>query len=275
MAEKGELKKRVLTGLIGIPVVIYLLLLEAHWGVRLLAWVFSSAMVYEFSRFAFTKTKNENAKVACLVAVNSFIHLGYLVTSMTKMGLLTVALVFLCVFFLWEVKKEPSKLEQTFEELMAAIFEIVYFGFLMLLMVDVRSLEDGRRWIVLFFVMVWATDTGAYFGGRAMGEKPLFSIISPKKTVEGAVFGVLSSILVAFCFWLFIDGYYPLSQLTLLAVGVSLFAQVGDLLASFAKRAFSVKDSSHILPGHGGMIDRFDGVVFALPLMYACSQLIF
>lgn len=124
-------------------------------------------------------------------------------------------------------------------------------------------------WEVLLFcaVLVWGTDTFAYFGGRAFGRHPL-SKYSPNKTLEGSAAGILGSMVIAYVF--FQTGILPwsLEHLLKLAVVISVIGQLGDLHESFVKRSFSVKDTSALLPGHGGFYDRLDSTLFVAPLFY-------
>jgi phosphatidate cytidylyltransferase len=116
-------------------------------------------------------------------------------------------------------------------------------------------------------LIVWLTDTGAYIFGRLFGKRKLWPEISPNKTVEGFVGGILCSTIVAVVFSIYYD--MPLSLFPLLLVTwlLSLFGQLGDLVESALKRHFDVKDSGTLLPGHGGILDRFDSFIFVLPLM--------
>jgi phosphatidate cytidylyltransferase len=131
----------------------------------------------------------------------------------------------------------------------------------------------GTALIFLPLLLTWAQDTGAYAVGRTMGRRKLIPSISPGKTVEGAIGGVLITVLVC---WAYIHfALVPYAQLALtpmsivlFAVVISIAAQVGDLAESLIKREAGVKDSSRIIPGHGGVLDRFDSLLFVLPLAY-------
>ena len=122
------------------------------------------------------------------------------------------------------------------------------------------------NWLILSCVVVFFGDTGAYFVGRSIGRRKLYPLLSPNKTIEGALGGLVASVGgAAFCKWLLVG---ELSWTTLLLLGFfgGALAQIGDLSESALKRACGVKDSGSILPGHGGMLDRVDGLLFALPL---------
>jgi phosphatidate cytidylyltransferase len=129
--------------------------------------------------------------------------------------------------------------------------------------------------VLLMFpiILTWSTDTGAYFVGRALGKHKLISSVSPAKTIEGAIGGVVFAIVIAWLYVMFL--LKPMAQLTMLPVGLTVFAilisivgQTGDLVESLFKRDAGVKDSSTLLPGHGGILDRFDSLLFVLPVAY-------
>ncbi|RJF70318.1 phosphatidate cytidylyltransferase [Rhodopseudomonas palustris] len=127
-----------------------------------------------------------------------------------------------------------------------------------------RDPEYGFVALVLIFLIVWGTDIGGYFAGRGIGGPKLWPRVSPKKTWAGAIGGLLLSLAVALGFVL--AGYGKLLPLLVLATVLSTVSQLGDLFESAVKRRFGVKDSSHIIPGHGGLLDRLDGYVAAVAL---------
>jgi phosphatidate cytidylyltransferase len=120
----------------------------------------------------------------------------------------------------------------------------------------------GLTALMLVLLIVWATDIGGYFAGRGLGGPKLWPRVSPKKTWAGAVGGFVASLVVAIGFAAL--GFGKLIPLLLLAGVISIVSQFGDLFESAVKRKFGVKDSSHIIPGHGGLLDRLDGFVFAV-----------
>jgi phosphatidate cytidylyltransferase len=120
----------------------------------------------------------------------------------------------------------------------------------------------GFTALMLVLLIVWMTDIGGYFTGRALGGPKLWPRISPKKTWAGAVGGFIASLAVAAGFAAL--GFGKMTPLLLLAAALSGVSQAGDLFESAVKRRFGVKDSSHIIPGHGGLLDRLDGFVFAV-----------
>lgn len=126
-----------------------------------------------------------------------------------------------------------------------------------------------------FLIMLWSNDTGAYLTGRLLGRQKLFLRISPGKTWEGFVGGILFALLAAFCLHYFTSSdLLPLWQWAMMALLIGIVGTGGDLVESMLKRSLSVKDSGTLLPGHGGLLDRFDGLLLAAPVVYVFLTLI-
>jgi phosphatidate cytidylyltransferase len=150
------------------------------------------------------------------------------------------------------------------------IFAFAYVVLPLYLLFDVSLLPTPAAYSfhlpLGFLFLTWALDVAAYFGGKFLGRRPLFARISPKKTWEGAIIGA------AFCLcWGWVNNQLlPIAQgdWILVAGIVAVFSQLGDLIESMFKRSAKIKDSGGLLPGHGGMLDRFDGTFLSLPLVY-------
>ncbi len=140
---------------------------------------------------------------------------------------------------------------------------LLYAGMALVAAVLVRH-DPQTGFVALIFVLlvVWVTDIGGYFAGRSIGGPKLWPRVSPKKTWAGAVGGLAASLLIAVA--VAVLGFGALTTLLLLAAALSVVSQLGDLFESAVKRKFGVKDSSHIIPGHGGLLDRLDGFVAAI-----------
>jgi len=168
------------------------------------------------------------------------------------------------------------EMSQALAHIAVTVFGIMYLGWLGTHLVLLRQLpatlggDDamGARLVFLLAALVWATDTGAYLCGVAFGRRPLASRISPKKTVEGAVGGLLAAGLVGWlCTRSLVPFMTPLAG-TVLGVVAGVAAQLGDLVESLIKRDVGIKDTAPLLPGHGGILDRFDSLLFTAPVLY-------
>jgi phosphatidate cytidylyltransferase len=156
------------------------------------------------------------------------------------------------------------------------MFGVLYVAYLASHLILLRELPIvtgldyamGSSFVFLAFLVTWAGDTGAYIVGSAMGKRPLLPRVSAKKTVEGAIggsaFAVAGAIVARYTF----AGYLDLGQAVILGVAAGAIGQVGDLFESLIKRDADVKDTSGLIPGHGGVLDRFDGLLFTAPLLY-------
>ncbi|ANZ33523.1 phosphatidate cytidylyltransferase [Staphylococcus carnosus] len=158
-----------------------------------------------------------------------------------------------------------SKNRFSFIDAAFCLMSVAYVGIGFMYLYETR--EAGLAFILFAFLVVWTTDTGAYLFGRAFGKHKLWPVISPNKTIEGFIGGVLCSLLVPLIMQFFVDFDINIWIMLLVTVILSMFGQLGDLVESGFKRHFGVKDSGKILPGHGGILDRFDSFMFVLPLL--------
>ncbi|SDR07186.1 phosphatidate cytidylyltransferase [Pseudovibrio sp. Tun.PSC04-5.I4] len=149
----------------------------------------------------------------------------------------------------------------------------VYAALTFVCLLALREGDDGLFFIIYLFLVVWGTDVAAYFSGRTFGGPKLWPAVSPNKTWSGAIGGVLFSSLVGMAF-VAVAGGTQLLWAFGLAVVLSAVSQLGDLFESSLKRRFNVKDSSHLIPGHGGLLDRVDGLVAAAVFSYVVGVLL-
>ena len=136
-----------------------------------------------------------------------------------------------------------------------------------------RTLPDGWIWLIFMLAGTWASDTFAYFTGRAFGRTYIAPVLSPRKTLEGMIGGICGSTAVGYAFTL-IYPFLPPAKTVILGFLVGLAAFVGDLLESALKRQTGVKDAGTLIPGHGGVLDRFDSALFTAPLVYYYALLL-
>lgn len=152
--------------------------------------------------------------------------------------------------------------------LLGVMYIAIPFSLLVLCGFPERAIHGYEPTILLgFFLLLWSSDTGAYVVGMTMGKHPLFPRISPKKSWEGLIGGVVFTLIVS----LIIAHYYkflPLLDWVIIALIICIFGIWGDLIESLLKRSLQVKDSGDLLPGHGGILDRFDSVIFSAPLVF-------
>lgn len=146
----------------------------------------------------------------------------------------------------------------------------LYIGLPLRYYLELRGLREGAAWVLLALLTTFANDTAAYASGRAAGRHPMAPLISPGKTWEGAAGGLIAAVIA--CAVLAALFGLPEGPWPLLGLGIGVAAQAGDLLESALKRRAGVKDAGGLVPGHGGVLDRFDSLVLVAPLVYHYSQ---
>jgi phosphatidate cytidylyltransferase len=149
---------------------------------------------------------------------------------------------------------------------MISVFGLVYICIPFICLNSIMNYKNFN-YIIFTFILIWTCDTMAFFGGKFFGRHKL-SEISPKKTWEGSASGLLFTLLVSYLFYYFSDGKLSLTDAIVFGLIIGIFSQIGDLFESLFKRKLNVKDSSDIIPGHGGVLDRFDSLIFVAPLIF-------
>lgn len=195
------------------------------------------------------------------ISVLSFVVVLWLIWGHFGFGLVAMEVLVALYLLLPVIMKNRLSIQESAFILVGA----VYIGFGGLNLSVIRSLPHGWAWMILYLLSIWTTDTAAYFIGRAVGGPKLWPTVSPNKTISGAVGGLIgAAIVTTLCGVLIIATNEWYWYLLVGCVG-SIFGQLGDLVESAYKRTSGVKDSGQGLPGHGGMLDRVDSLVFAAP----------
>lgn len=158
--------------------------------------------------------------------------------------------------------------------LSATLLGVFYIGFFVSSLIGIREMfsdpfyERGGYVIISTMAAIWICDSAAFFGGTAFGKHKLFRRVSPNKSLEGAMFGFVSAILTMILAKEIILDFLSFKLILLLGIVVGVFGQIGDLIESLIKRDARIKDSSGVIPGHGGMLDRFDSLFYSSPIIY-------
>jgi len=156
-------------------------------------------------------------------------------------------------------------------DIAVTVFGALYVSFLFSFLVLTRNLENGFYYIWLIFIGAWVTDTFAYFSGVFFGRTKFLPAISPKKTVEGSIGGIAGCVVITVIYGLFLNSYIrnvPVFHYVIIGLLSGILSQIGDWAASAVKRYVKIKDYGKLMPGHGGVLDRFDSILFIAPVVY-------
>ena len=290
--------KRVVTAVVLIPLVLLLVLKAPLYVMAIVAGAVALLAVAEFLKLASHYGVQPLWQATYIYVVLFFLFV--MAASTNRVPLVeTTAMIYglalavaVAPFVFLTIAMRRSELATGYPSATAAMFAFSYIAIPMALLVQIRQQPAGAILVIYTMLVVWAGDIFAYFVGKAVGRHRMAPEVSPKKTWEGAVASVLASVLVgtlwfqhgaAISTWLMQagliqrrDGMFGLQQpglwtVVVLSAVVNIAAQLGDLVESLIKRGAGVKDSGAILPGHGGMLDRVDAMLFAVPVVWAWS----
>lgn len=231
--------------------------------------------VYEFCQLI-----HLNKIVPILLGTSAYCLATQFRTNQTNDVLLLIATLFVsikCLLLLFNSKKE------TFDTLSKYVYTIGYviLPFIIITKIPFSDNSFRPKIIISIFILIWTNDTFAYIVGKSIGKHKLIERISPKKTVEGfiggIVFSVIAGILISKFYFQPKPNYLYTSIIiwTISAVIISIFSTLGDLIESKFKRIAGVKDSGNIMPGHGGILDRLDSIIFVAPFVYLFYQILY
>jgi phosphatidate cytidylyltransferase len=254
---------RILTALVAVPLLLLLILKAPAWMFLALALVFALLCYWELTRLS--------SKLGV-----HLLPVGYPLTALAVSafypgfpGFVWISVATLLLIGLAAVLTRKPGLE-TLAAIAGTAFAILYAGALLGTMVGLRVAPDerGRLWILFLLAVIMAGDAGAFYVGRALGKKPLAPILSPKKTVAGLWGGIVVSVATAILLRFLTLPHLALQTAIGLGLSLAIVGVIGDLFESLLKRSAGVKDTSALLPGHGGALDRIDSLLFASPLLF-------
>ncbi|MGB5435583.1 MAG: phosphatidate cytidylyltransferase [Maribacter sp.] len=255
-----EVIRRALSGAVYIILLLSAVFLSSD-AFDFLFMTFGLACLYEYKRLV--HLKGYHVFIAYLALWWGFIYLVNDRWLIHILMFLTISTNIALLFFLFSKKKKPFRVYQKF------IIGLFYIGggCIFLTMIPYKNNDFAKLLIMGIFILIWINDSFAYLVGSTLGRNKLFPAVSPKKTIEGTLGGFVFTAIAAY----FLGRYEPIigpMQWMILAGVIVLFGTLGDLIESKLKRSAGVKDSGAIIPGHGGMLDRLDSMVFAAPFAY-------
>lgn len=248
---------RILVGVIGIPLFLFLIYMGGVYFL-VLSIILSSIAMWEFYTM-FKSMELHPLKVFPIIISVSGIILDYFYPGSAINFLIISAILIFSVEVFRKVNKNPLNT-------LVSVFGLVYICVPFICLNEMMRYNEFN-YIIFIFILIWTCDTMAFFGGKFLGKHKL-SEISPKKTWEGSISGLVFTLIASYLFYFFSDGKLTLVDAIVLGLIIGIFSQIGDLFESLFKRKLNVKDSSHIIPGHGGVLDRFDSLIFVAPLIF-------
>jgi len=265
--EKFEkIKIRTLTIIIGLPVVFYII---QHGGMPFNLTVVILAILGSYELCNIIKNIYNPSCLIGMFASIFFLFKRQLLVNYTFEGRMFFLLIIMSIFIRYLLIKDKKF---TIINIAMTLFISVYIGYFLSFLIELRSLNYGNLLLIFVLTTTWINDTIAYIIGISYGKNHIFPKISPNKTLEGSIGGIIGGAVggAAFCFLI------PFNPLILFILGflAAAFGQVGDLFESMIKRNFNIKDSGKLIPGHGGILDCMDSILFSVPLLYFCFYMI-
>lgn len=255
------MKQRIITAVIGIifivPIIIY-----GNWPFVLLAYLLAAIGLYEMVRMFNFKYSLLNF-IFCTIFLWAIMY-SYqpLFNVLIPFSTMNVVVLFMVILLLMMV---ISKNKFSFNEASQLFLATLFLAFSFQYVIAVRLISLEAFLFILF--TIWSTDSGAYFIGKKFGKRKLWPAISPNKTIGGALGGISFAIILALLFQSIAPFDKSLLSIVLIAITISIFGQLGDLVASAIKRNYNIKDFGSIFPGHGGVLDKLDSFLFILLMM--------
>ncbi len=252
--------KRILSSVILIPI-LYLIVwkLPPAFFVGLAA-VAAAIGQYEFYRMA----QNKGTKPLAPLGIALGFLLVLILPGMNGIVYMTLTLLLITLARLFSSRP----VEGAIEDVSVTFLGIYYVALLFAFQVAIRMSADGKYWLVFMYLVIWASDTGAYYAGTNLGKHKLYPKISPQKSVEGLIGGVLAAMAAAHLCRVWFLPVLTVKEATVLGFVLVVAGTLGDFVESLLKRSAGVKDSGNIIPGHGGVLDRMDSMLFAAPVLY-------
>ncbi len=264
--------KRLTSALLGLPIVILILIFGNKYIVDVVFAIISAMSLHEYFNACKSKAKPVIWLGYIASALIALIHIIPLEHAMTIVSVLipsAITILFLQVIL--------SNMQINLKDISITFFGICYIPLFLMFVPLIYGFENGKILIWIIFITAWGTDTAAYLTGKTMG-KHKFSEISPNKTIEGCIGGVIGCVILMLIYTFIVNTYFNIQMsytyITIISIVLSIVGQFGDFAASSIKRYVGIKDFSNLIPGHGGMLDRIDSLIFIAPFAYMLLNLL-
>lgn len=266
----GEHKKRVIAGIAGLALLLGVYFGFGHNGLILITVLISVGSYLEFLTFSGTLERSRWTALLVGFGLSAWLCLRL---SGPQIALYLAGLALL-LHGLWRAHSgKPDKVQLAYRDLQAKVFGLLYLIYFPSFLIRVHLEPHGPLLLLFLLGIIWLGDIGAYYGGKTFGRHKLSPNVSPGKTIEGAAAAFVVCGIFAMLYGRWAFPHLGATTLVTIAILASAVAQTGDLIESLMKRAFSVKDSGALIPGHGGLFDRFDSLILAAPFFYFLLRL--
>ena len=264
--------KRITSALLGLPLVVIILVFGNKYVVDIAFAIVAAMSLHEYFN-AFKEKANPVIWIGYVAsALIAFIHiipLEHAITIVRVLIPLAIAVLFLQVIL--------TNMKTNVRDIAITFFGICYISLFLMFVPLINGLENGKLLVWYIFTCAWGTDIFAYIFGKWIG-KHKFSKISPNKSIEGCVSGIIGAILLSLLATYIFNSFFGMEfsyiSTIIISIILSVVGQIGDFAASSIKRYVGIKDFSNLIPGHGGMLDRLDSVIFIAPFAYMLLRLL-
>ena len=257
---------RIITAVLGVPLVIIVILL-GNPLLSLFVAILALLGIIEFNGLA-RKRNLESSYLLSIPWTLAFVLVTYLITQ-SVIGteyLIFTFLTGLIISLIWLIIGKHKK--NPYLAWSYSIIGPIYIGLFLSYIILTRDLAQGSEWVLVMIIGVFSTDTFAFFAGKTFGKHKLAPTISPGKTMEGSLLGFLAAPITVMLASFILNLNLEIWQSIFLGILIGIFSQIGDLIESYLKRLSNVKDSGHLIPGHGGILDRIDSIVLNTMIVY-------
>ena len=258
--------KRVISGII---LTVVSMGSMAIGGNILLVLLFLSSCIGFYELFKTTEKAEFNNKLDVVRVVGVLGIIGYYIMIFLKIDRIYLTIPIIVTLFLILLMYVFTYPKYHINQITMAFFSFFYVTVMLSFVYFIRQLEQGFPIIWLILIVSWWCDTCAFTAGKTMGKHKLVEKLSPKKTIEGFIGGVLGAAFLGGALaYVFLQDTYNVWYIVLISIICAVISQLGDLVASAVKRNYNIKDFGNVIPGHGGIMDRFDSMIFVAPVLY-------
>jgi phosphatidate cytidylyltransferase len=259
------LRTRVISGLLFLPI-FYLVTWELP-PVYFTALVLAAVLVGQYEFYRMAKARGSRPLSLTGMALGALVLLSFYRPLYPPLGTFFPVAVSMLVIMIARLFSERP-VDGALDDVAATFLGVFYVAMLFAFQVAIRTGPDGKQWLVFLYFIIWATDIGAYAIGKPFGKHRLYEKVSPKKSMEGLAGALVASAGMALLCRVWFMPKISMPEAVIIALTLAVIGTLGDLVESLLKRSAGVKDSGGLIPGHGGILDRMDSMLFAAPVLY-------